>query len=392
MSSTTVSISAISDPNKLLKIEGVWNTLIHKYNKNPIFLSGFVKQFMGVNRSKGWVPLVLVISADEMIVGIVPLMIKKKFGLCFVKFLFKSWLSPDFIVDDQYRETCIARTLDFLFKTLRCHFADFTVPAESLNLQILKQKCKAKRIYFCTIPAMGHYIIPVGCAWDEFKKLRGKKFRQDLRRIERLLDRAGSWAVIYVENRNKESDVFKRILDVERMSWKEAWRTQRRIRIDQDLLKIWKGSQYAVRTEPDFKWSVWFLELNGKTIAYTLVLRYQEEAFIMKTSYDERYRKFYPGVYVNNAAVRELFNSREVKNIDWLTDLPFLRTWTSKCLPRVRVMMSRKGVSSIIMRASAELIALLGTRSPHQLKQTRAELRAFGKGMLTSLYHRITKK
>ena len=349
----TLLIRVIPDPSELPEIEGVWNILINKCSKNPIFLSGFIKQFMEFYRSKGWTPLVLVISADKTIVGIAPLMTKKRFGVRFVKFLSKSWFSPDFIIDEQYRENCIAHILDFLFKTLKCQFVDLTMPAESQNLQILKQKCKANRIYFCTKRGswadMSHCIIPVGCTWDDFKRLRGRNFRRRFKKIERNLDRVGSWRIIRVENGDKGSDAIKKILDVERMSWKEAWRTRKGIEIDQDLLMIWKGSQYTARIEPDFKWRAWFLELNDQTLAYSLVLQYKETAFIIKTSYDERYKRFFPGIYVNNAAIRELFNKRQVRKIDWLTDLPFHRNWTSICLPRVRVMMSRKSVLPTIM-------------------------------------------
>jgi len=364
-----VSVRLISDSNGLHEVEGVWNVLVNKHSKNPILLSGFVKQFMEFNRSKGWTPLVLRISVDDMIVGIVPLMSKKKFGFRFVKFLFRSWFSPDFIVGDQYRETCIGHTLDFLFKTLRCRFVELTLPVESPNLRILKQKCKDKKIYFFTKPGIAHCIIRVGHTWDEFQRLRGRDFRYRFKRIERHLDRAGAWRITCIDNGNTESDVYGRVLDVEKKSWKEAWRTRREMKIDPDLFMIWKGSQYTARTQPDFKWSIWFLELNDQPLAYTLVLQYKGMAFLMKTSYDERFKRFSPGMYILNTAIRELFHKREVRNIDFLTDFPFERTWTSMCLPRVRVMMSPKGFSAIIVRASSKLAEFSRVMRPRQLEE-----------------------
>jgi len=312
-------------------------------------------------RSRGWAPLVLVILADNMIVGIAPLITKRKFGVRFVRFVGRSWFPPDFIVEDQYREICLSHALDFLFRTLRCQFVELILPAESPNLRVLKHLCihKAKTIDFCTKPAIGHCIIPIDRTWDEFKASRGRNFRRKFKKIERHLDQAGSWRIIYVENENKESDVFQRILDVERMSWKEAWRSKIGMEIDPDLLMIWKGAQYTTKTEPKFNWSIGFLELNGQTLAYSLFLQYKGVAFDVKTSYDARYKRFYPGVYVNNATIRELFNKRQVRNIDFLTDLPFHRIWTSICLPRVKVMMSQKGVSSIVMRANLKLVELM---------------------------------
>jgi len=229
---------------------------------------------------------------------------------------------------------------------------------------------KVKTTHFWTRPAIGHCIIPVDCTWDEFKALRGRNFRRKLKKIERHLDRAGSWRITRLENDKIGSAVFERILDVEKMSWKEGWRTRIGMKIDPDLPMIWKAAQYTARTEPGFKWSVWLLELDGKTLAYCLFLQYKGVAFDVKTSYDARYKRFYPGVCINNAAINEMFKKREVRRIDFLTDLPFHRTWTSMCLPRVRVTMSRKGVSSTLMHASTKLVRFLGRGSPRQLKRT----------------------
>lgn len=354
----------ISNPDRLLEIEDGWNRLVGKCSKNPFLFTGFVKQLMEFNRSKRWTPLVLFISADNKIVGLVPLKTKKKFGFRFVSFFSKSWLSPNFIVDEQYAEICIAHSVDFLFRSLQCQFVDLTLPAESPNLRIIKQECDAKGIHFCTIPTMGHRIIPVKCTWDEFKKSKGKKFRCEFRSIERKLDRAGSWRIVYVENGNSESDAFERILNVERMSWKEARRTQVGTKSDEALLVTWNGAQCTATTELDFKWRVWFLELSGQTVAYALVLQYKETAFIVKTSYNARYKRFYPGIYVNNAAIRELFNKRKVKTIDFLTDLPFERKWASLCLPRVRILMSRNSVLPLVIGFALSCKPVKGVLAP----------------------------
>ena len=339
-----VSIDVVQEFSKLREIEDVWNGLINKYGKNPFFLTGFVKQFMGFYRSKQWAPLPLVVSTDDVIAGIAPMMTRKKFGVRTVKFLSKFVFSPDFVLNNQHRQTHISSILDFLFKILRCQFVDLTLPAESPNLRILKQMCKAKRIYFWANPHMGHCIIPIQYTWDEFEKRKGYNFRRRFKRLERKLDQAGSWRTICIGKRNNGSDTIERILDVEGRSWKQAWRARKGIKMDQDLLMIWKASQYTARTVPNFVWKVWFLELNGQTLAYTLVLQYKETAYIVKTSFDEEYRKFQPSIYINNAAIRELFKERQVRNIDWLTDLHFHRNWTNISMPRVKVMMSRSSV------------------------------------------------
>ena len=354
----TVSIKVISVPNELIKFEDNWNTLIKKCSKDPFCLSGFIKQLMGFNRSRGWTPLVLVISTRDTIMGISPLTAKKVLGVRFAKFLSGFRVSSSFIVDNQYQEIYMEHIVDFLFKILRCQFVELTMPAESPHLRILRQKCKGNQVYLLTKPTEGHCIIPIESTWDEFERLRGRNFLKKFRKMERHLDQTGPWKISCIKN-GEESDVLRRVLDIEKMSWKESWRTQTGMKVDQDLLMICKAAQYTARTEPDFKWSVWFLEFNDQPLAYTLVLQYKKVAFIMKTSYNQRYKRYYPGIYILNEVIRELFRKREVRTIDFLTDLPFHRTWTSTCLPRVRVVMSQKGASSIILSAITKLEDLL---------------------------------
>ncbi len=344
-----VSIRVFSDSNSLNRIESEWNALIDKCSESPNLLSGFIRQYMEFDCLKGWYPLVLVLSVDDKIVGAIPLKTEKKFGFRLVKFLPRLGFSQDFISEKQYREILISHILDFLFKTLQCNLVSLTLPSESSSLPILEQECRAIRIQFGTKPEMGHRILPVEGTWEEFEALRGGNFRRKFKKIARNLDRAGSWKITCLEKGNEEL-VMKKMRDVESVSWKEEWRSQTGMKGDQDLLMAWNGSQYTTRTEPSFNWSFWFLDLNNQTLAYALVFQYKEVAFIVKTSYDERYKKFYPGIFVINAAIRELFGRRQVKKIDFVTDLPFMETWTSLSLPRIGVIMSRRNILQVIIR------------------------------------------
>jgi hypothetical protein len=303
---------------------------------------------MNSNRLGGYTPILLIFSADNKMVGIAPLMTTRKFGVRFIRPLNKNWYSPDFIIDDRYRETCIAKTIEVVFKRLHCQYVELIFPVESPNLRILKQTCNDKKIYCWSKPDMGHCIIPIEKTWDEFIKARGWNFRRRFRRIEKKLNTAGSWSISREESPIEESEAIHTLFSVDKRSWKEDWRRVREME-DQDLINIVLGSLYTARIEPHFKWSIWFLELNTQAIAYSLLLQFKELALIMKTSYDKRYKKLFPGIYVNNALIRELFENTKIKRIDWLTDLEFHRNWTTICLPRVRVLLSQKGLISPLL-------------------------------------------
>ncbi len=358
-STPRVTIKVISDPDRLGEIEDAWDSFVDRCGDNPFFLSGFVKEYAKAYRSEGWTPLILVVLIDNAMSGIVPLVIKKRFGIRFVKFLLEYHCSPEIVIDDKYREVCMPHILRFLFNTLKCQFVDLVLPTDSSNLPILKRESKAGRVYLGVRPEieMGHRIIPINCTWGEFIKARGSNFRQKFKKIERNLNRAGSWQIVYVEGKKDEEDTFKKILDVDKLSWKEGWHASRGIS-DEQLLTIFEGLRNTTRGQPDFKWGAWFLELNNETLAYALGLHYKETTFIKRTSYVERYRHLYPGIFVVHAAIHELFDKGETRKIDFYTDHSFMTTWAKACLPRVTIMM-RKG---ILPTAMGVLLANEATR------------------------------
>jgi hypothetical protein len=314
-------------------------------SKNPFIFSPFIKYAMQSNIHKGWIPTVLVSRTEQKIIGFAPLLLKQHIGVRVATSLLKFWLSPDFIIDDEYRENALTHILYVLLKKMRCKSISLYLPAESPNLQVLERACIINGIAFRkkTEQQFGHRVIPIQCSWDDFQKARGGSFRQRFRRMERRLNDVGEWKITLVENTNDEqstNDAFNKILDVEKMSWKETWRLQNKQTIDEDLLWIWKSSSSVENTNPDFKRKIWFLELNDQTVAYTLVIQYKGTAFACKTSYADQYRQLYLGVYVTNAAIKDLFNKKEVQRFDFMTNLPFCKIWSATYLPRVGYIIS----------------------------------------------------
>jgi hypothetical protein len=332
----------VNNPVELLKLEGFWDNFVNRFSENPFFLSGFVREFMRISQSEGWKPTCLVLSSNDAIKGLVLLSVKERLGVRFGKPLLRDWFSPDFLLGEDHREESIAQTVKFLFKRLQLQIVDLTFPFDSPSLQMMRESCKKEKYKAWEQPAIGHCIIPIDKSWEEFEKIRGGNFRRKFRKLERKLDRAGSWEVVKRKLDGEREDEFERILGVERRSWKKDWRVRMNMKLDQDLHTLFQISRKAAKS-PRFELNVWFLVLNDQALAYSLAVRYKKAAFIAKTSYDQRYRSLYPGIYVNNMVIKELFSKGHVKLIDWNTDLPFHRNWTSICPPRVRVLISQRG-------------------------------------------------
>jgi hypothetical protein len=359
-----IRLDVITDPVEFLKIENSWDGFIKGHTENPFLLSAFLEEFWKSSQENGWAPMIMVFSTAGRIIGVAPLATKKRLGVRFGKFLLAPGYFPDFIIDNLYQDVCVERILDFMFRNLHCQIVSLTFSAESPLLEKLREKRNSEGMTSFLAPAMGHYVVPVDCGWAEFEKSKGKKFRQDIRRTERNLDILGSWTLTGFTQEEK-TGILDKILQVESKSWKEEWRTQRRLDYDHVLKILWKGSIRLARLDPDFKWIVWLLESGGLPLAYSLVLKYKRVAYITKTSHDNRYRRLSLGVYTLSMAIRDIFKDGETEKAEFHTDLPFVRTWASTCLPRVNFLISRQGFLPILTK-------LLLTNEP--LKRVSASL------------------
>jgi hypothetical protein len=353
-----LSFQAIVDPSIILGLKEEIDDFVNKWSKNPFLLSGFIIQSMKSNRVKGWTPIVLIIKTDGKIVGMAPLIMKKRLGIRFANFLLLDSWSPDLVFDNRYQEACMGAILEYLFKNLNCRFVSFNLPFESSNLKTIEQQCKPRGIGFSTETYDAQSIIPVESSWDEF--LKKKSRRRIIRQIERKMDEIGSWRIECIEKVSNRPDVLKKLLDVESMSWKagEPWVFNL---TKEELLMTWEGLQIMTGSKTDLKGSVWFLEINCETVAYTYAIKYKGTAFILKISYDERYKKSYVGKYINNIAIRDMFNEGQIKTINFMSEFPFMTFWTSSSLKHAGVSMWNFGKLVKSLQSNTAMLRILRT-------------------------------
>lgn len=115
-----------------------WNDLVRKYGTNAFYLGGFIEHYMKGCRSEGWTPLLVVMTAQERLVGGAALRTKGVIGGRTAELLVPTGYGTDFVVDPQHREAFIRKLLRFLMINMRCQFLELVVPSESPNLGLLK--------------------------------------------------------------------------------------------------------------------------------------------------------------------------------------------------------------------------------------------------------------
>jgi hypothetical protein len=342
-----LTITAFSDPEKLAGLKEEIDVFVEKYSENPFYLSVFLEKQM--HSTNGLSPFILIFKAYDRIVGLVPLLVTEKIGIRSAQFLYNFYFSPDFVFNNMYSNSCMAVCLDFIFKNLHCQSVTFDLPADSPNLNLLQLTCYQKSIRVIKKDGdFSHAVIPLKSSWDEFLNQKNKNFKKDFQKAERRIVNECNGKVMVFKNLQDEENAFRMIMTVEQQCWKQGWRQNNEVTIDDDLLNIWSNSSSEIRINPNFNRRVWFLTLNETVVAYNLAILYKGTAYFCKTSFDNRYRRLYPGVFLNNVAIRELFNDGDVKFIDFMTNLPFHARWTKTRLERKRLLLSKGFVPKLL--------------------------------------------
>ena len=330
-------------------IEGQWNSLVGESHPNPFLLTSLLKPFIKLCSAEGWSPIAVTVTSNGTLLGVVPLVVKTVYGLKLARFVLSPAYSPDLVIRDKSKDSLAPLIIDCMLSCLGCHLLSLDFKTNSQYLGILIRECKKLGVHYLAVSEMGHRMLPVESTWQNFENNKGGNFRRKFKKIERNLDKIGTWNIICANRDETNVDVLGKLLEVEKESWKETCRAKKGTNVDDVLLAIWKGLNESAKTQLDLDWAVWFLEMEGHPIAYTLVIFYSGVAYITKTSYNARYRRFYPGIYINHRAIRQLWDTKKVRLIDFLTDLQFMETWTDDVEGCTRVIISKNPIIPLLL-------------------------------------------
>ena len=171
---------------------------------------------------------------------------------------------------------------------------------------------------FLSLPARDHMRPPfstLGDSWEEFESRLGKNRRKWLRKMDRRLAEAGT---VSIEVHEGGPGLDERLLEgfaVEGSGWKGRDGTS--INANESLRTLltsvvtWAAERGMVR--------LLFLRLDGRPLAFDLMLVHQGVIYALKGGYDEEFRSFGPSM----VSMREiiLYGIRSgVHTIEWLGD------------------------------------------------------------------------
>jgi hypothetical protein len=355
-----LTTTIISDPDKITDFKEDIEEILN-YGSNPFSLLPFIQN---TTIPKNSVPAYLVSKIGSKTVAFAPLMLKHKHGIRIASFLQKCELSPDFLITEEYREAILEHFIQILFYKLHCSRIELNLPDESPNLKPLMKICSNIGSSHMVKRHINdsHSIIFINTSWEEFVKKRGGRFRKKFKVTERDLTKIGEWKITHIGKSSDDhmvSEAITKVFDIEKLSWKQTWRLNAGQTSDDDLLCLWKSLAVLQKSNPNFDSSIWLLELNNKPVAYCIIIQYAGTAFIAKTSYIEQYKSLHLGYYIINAAIKDLFNQTNVRTIDFMTNLYFMKIWTSTYHYRNTILLHNGKISSLIEKIIAETSVIL---------------------------------
>lgn len=340
LSDSVFNVLVISDLDCFSSLRDFWDRELKDLVNNPLLSSCLLTEYYKLSHVMGWQPFLFVFLSNKRIVGFAPLLMRSRFGFREVANIHQ-FVSVDFFADDS-REFCVDRLIDLLFHRFNCASINLTFEKEAATQRVLEVICDRRGLSYSKMPADGEAMIPVNKSWESFQASLGWKRRKSLRRIARRVDGLGSWKI---DCKNLDSASCKRIREVEAHSWKNKLTGKDKIIKELDLQHVLKAAQENSQVDP-FEVEVWFLNIDSVPISYQLVLLHNGVAFFTKTSYDSRFKKASPGIFLINHIIEQIFKEQAVNEISFVSNLPFEHYWNPLVKERTSMKIEKSALVS----------------------------------------------
>ncbi len=161
--------------------------------------------------------------------------------------------------------------------------------------------------------------------WEAYLQTLSPGFRKKLRRYSNNIEKAGGFTVHEITAVDNLDALLDQMADIESRSWKQTGGVGLGLpevrRSYESQLRIALGTGGL---------SLWFLEKDGKKIAFDLGIRYRHTVESLRGSYDMAFEEFSPGNHLIACELRA-FSGRGIRRVNFLWgDLTYKLRWTKK--------------------------------------------------------------
>lgn len=345
MSEKNYLIKEVTSLTEFWTLRNIWDNLAEKQGPYKIFLSYewfyiWLKNFLEENKL-----LILLIHRENEIIAIAPFLMKReRFKGVFVKKieLIGNVYSPFryFLIKEENNKEK-GEILLFLFNFLSKKVKEWdiidlsAIPEENnwFNLVIttIEEKGLNYLEYFC----FGDwYLDEINFSGDEYFNNLPKKIKKDILYCKRRLEKMGKCEFRLIRNGNNIEDYMDLYYQVYSKSWQKResvgpnfHRELAKIAINNDWLRLG------------------FLLFEDSPIASQFWVSDNGVAYILKTVYDQEYKKFSPGKILTSEMIKYAIDVDGVKALDYVQgDEAYKEDWTPKRRGRLGVLIFNNNI------------------------------------------------
>jgi CelD/BcsL family acetyltransferase involved in cellulose biosynthesis len=325
------TIKCITDLSEFENLRGVWDQLTEKQGGFTPFLCFdwfkiWLEHFLKDNKLS-----ILLIYNGPKLITIAPFLIKEeKFRGIKVKKIelignvyspYKYFLFSE--LNDEERIRCLSFIFQFLFRDYKnWDLIDLSgIPEEKSCFDVLKKAMEQKGLKNADFVSYGDwYLDEIEYSGDEYFNRLPEKIRKDVLYCKRRLQKMGKYEFKLIRN----GDEIDHYMDLYYEVYSKSWQEKEGIgpSFHRDLAKM------AVKNG----WlRLGFLFFNNFPIASQFWLICNDTAYILKTVYDQEFKKHSPGKILTSEMMKYAIDIDRVKTIDYVQgDETYKQDWTPK--------------------------------------------------------------
>jgi CelD/BcsL family acetyltransferase involved in cellulose biosynthesis len=303
-----LTVRTIESLSQLASVEEAWKQLWERADCPSPFLSpAWVRCCVESYRVERRLAL-LVVEASSELAAVVPLWVStKRFRGQRLRTI-EHITSPDtpfcdWIVRSELRREVISRVLDLLYTRLH---ADWDVadlwpwPANSPNSRTMQQLLQEMGRRYLQGPSSRLPLLKLGDGWEAFLKRRSSKYRKTSRNIENRIRRLEGVSV-ECHRSDERGTALRELVEVSRNSWKG--RDGIGLGSSAETLRFFEK---LTSTADKQGWLLlWVLKHEDRPIAMEYDLLQGAEVFALRADYDQAYREYSPGAFLQSHIIRE---------------------------------------------------------------------------------------
>ena len=194
-------------------------------------------------------------------------------------------------------------------------------------------------------------------AWENVRLTAGR--RSNLRRLSRRLDDQGPVKFIVYDRPEGIPQLVREGLALEASGWKG--RTGGAVQARPSAARFYTSLANGLAGAGSLR--LCFLRVGGRAVAFSFAVEHLGVLSVLKTGFDEHWRRLAPGILLTRAVVRHCFDNPAIKRLDFLGESERYKTeWTDEAEVQVQLQLFGPGLRARLSE--------IGTRSLWLTRQT----------------------